>query len=161
MSHFKKSVLPFFLVVLLALSFANLVSASFHPTLSSVPLADEDKILENKALQFFDNVANINTSSYQIEHLWIRDEAPVPLPYSGKTFHFNLTSTAGILDVIAEFTNGELFWSSIYSVKGSPIRNHPTSSDILATAKTYSSSTAGIFSKRLFVNISKHVKQYY
>jgi hypothetical protein len=135
MSHFKKSVLPFFLVVLLALSFANLVSASFHPTPSPVPLADEDKILENKALQFLDNVANVNTSSYQIEHLWIRDEAAVPLPYSGKTFHFNLTSTAGILDVIAEFTNGELFWSSIYSVRGSPIPNHPTSSDVLITAK--------------------------
>jgi hypothetical protein len=116
-------------------SLTNLVSASFHPTPSPPPLSEEDKILENDALQFMSDVANINVSSYRIENLWVRNEAPVPLPFSGKTFHFNLSSTAGLLDVIVEFTNGELFWSSIYSVKGSPIRNLPTSSDFLTTAK--------------------------
>jgi hypothetical protein len=135
MSQFRKSVLSLFLVVLLMFSLASLVSATFHPTPCPPPLSEEDKILENNALQFLSTVANVNVSRYHIEHLWVRNEAPVPLPYSGKTFSFNLSSSTGILDVQTSFVDGRLYLFSVYTVRGYAVLNHPASLDVLATAK--------------------------
>jgi hypothetical protein len=127
----RKRLATMLVLALLLVSFAQLVKAnlpSFFPR-ELQDLTGEDKILADTALQFLNNVANVNTSSYHI----IANEAHSVL--SGKTLKFTLSSSAGILSVIAEFANGRLFWCSILPVKGSPALNQPVSSNILSTAK--------------------------
>ena len=133
MNQLKKNLITLLLTILLMISLADMVTARVPNFPQPVEnLTGEDKILADNALQFLSNVANVNTSSYRID-VRIANEAPGVR--SGKTLHFNLTSSAGILDVIAEFTNGELFWSSIFSIKGSSALNQPVSSNVLNTAK--------------------------
>jgi hypothetical protein len=137
MRDFKKNFLTLLLAALLVFSCSITVSAlsSPPPGFPQAPedLTGEDKILSDNALKFLSDVANINTSSYNIT-VRISNEIPGNLP--GKTLHFNLSSSAGIISVIAEFTSGKLFWSTIYSVKGSPVLNQSPSTNALANAKS-------------------------
>jgi hypothetical protein len=128
MNSIKKVVLTLLLAMLLVVSFANIVTASPPPQI----LTEEDKILVNNALQFLTDVANINTSSYQTK---VHVANGAPGVYSGKTLKFNLSSATSLLDVLAEFTYGKLFWCTIRPIKGSPALNHPASSDVLNAAK--------------------------
>ena len=133
MSNLRKNISLFLFVVLLMFPIAQVVKArvpNFPKELQD--LTGEDKILAENALQFLSDVANVNTSSYHID-VRIANEAPGVL--SGKTLKFNLSSSTGILSVIAEFANGKLFWCSILSAKGSPVLNQPVSSNVLDTAK--------------------------
>lgn len=133
MNNLKKNFLTFLLAMLLMLSLANTVKARM-PNFPQAPenLTGEDKILADNALQFLSNVANVNTSSYHID-VRIANEAPGVL--SGKTLKFNLSSEISILDVSALFTDGKLFWCTIYPVKGSLALNHQVSSSVLTNAK--------------------------
>ena len=127
-----KNISPLIISILLICSVANVAVASVHPTPSPPPLSEEDKILESTALLFLTNVVNIKTSSYLVD-VRVANQAPGVL--NGKTLHFNLSSANSQLEVIAEFSNSNLFWISIYATKGPVLLNNVVSSNILTTAK--------------------------
>jgi len=129
-----KTTLEALVAILLMLSLANTVKASRPPNFPQSPqnLTEEDTIFVNNALQFLNNVANVNTSSYHVDAR-IANEAPGVI--SGKTLKLNLSSATSMLGVSALFAGSEFFWCTIYSVRGSPALNHPVSSSVLVHAK--------------------------
>jgi hypothetical protein len=121
---------------------ATLPTLSPHPNITFVRsgnvgpppqnLNEADQILVNNSLQFLNNVANINISSYNVNVRVANEALGVAF---GKTVHFNLSSAKGIIDATALFTNGKLFWSSIFSVKGTLVLNQPVSPNALTSAR--------------------------
>lgn len=123
----EKTITSGILAIVLVSSFAQIATA-LPPGYS---LTEEDRLLENGALQFLTDVAQFNTSSYNVE-MAVDDKGGSGFD---KILKFNLTSETGKVDVLFLVNNYSLFWCTINPVKGSPAYLDPAPSDTLTEAK--------------------------
>lgn len=123
-------------MALLVSSFVNVASAGRvpppgYPSITPPPLTEQDKLLRDTALDFLDNVAKLNTSSYSVD---VRvDNAPGP--NYDNCVNLIFSSSESKVDVVIFFRNNMPFWCTIYPVRGSPVFFKPESLDVLSIAK--------------------------
>ncbi len=141
----NKSIITLAFTLLLMFSIANVVKAEQpitsptlnstlfqlgHPQSPSQTLSEENKLLQDNALTFLNNVAKLDTTEYNIE-VYV-DERPGP--NYDKTLKFNFSSAESQIDVLCLIKDNSLFWCTITPIKGSPAFTTETS-DVLSNAK--------------------------
>jgi hypothetical protein len=126
----KKYEVLFLFAMLFVFSFAQMVNV--EAAAISVPLTEQEKILQDNALTFLTDVFELDLARYSITQVTAAS-APVP---NGVYIEFKFESSEGKLDVSSEFSNGKLIWCKLYPVKVFPIyTTSKQSSDVINTAK--------------------------
>jgi hypothetical protein len=99
------------------------VSPNLKPPLL-LPLTEQQKADEEKAVAFLTNVAGVDVSKYGVK-LGVDSHEPydpnLPPPLIEETVHCNLSNAETILNAMCFFRGDSLAWCSLYAIKGSAV----------------------------------------